>query len=64
MPFLRGLDAEEMRILKHKILNSNRDSEDQIDQGLWNNMALKKLETKLAKLSEEENFNDKNRYLL
>lgn len=28
MPFLRGLDEEEMRILVHKVKNSFRDKED------------------------------------
>ena len=64
MPLLRGLNEDEMRILTHKIKNSNRDKEDVNDQALWNDMAFKETEKKLAKLSEDENFNNKNRYRL
>ena len=62
MPFLRGLDEEEMRILKHKIRNQSRGEEQEFEQQLWNLMANKNNEKQLAQLSEEENFNDKNRY--
>lgn len=64
MPFLRGLDEEEMRILAHKVRNSRTNTDDWNDQYLWNTMADKTFEKKLAKISEDENYNDKNRYRL
>lgn len=62
MPFLRGLNAEEQRILIHKIRNSDRS--DGITETLLDDMTYKFTEEKLAKISEEENFNSKNRYRL
>lgn len=44
MPFLSGLDEEEMRILRHKIKNSNRGDEQEFEQQLINEMAYKTLE--------------------
>ena len=64
MPFLRGLDVEEMRILKHKIKNSSRGDEEEYEQQLINEMAYKTFEQRISKISEEENFNAKNRYRL
>jgi hypothetical protein len=64
MPFLRNLDEEEQRILLHKIRNQNRNSEDSTECGILNELSLQTVEKKLSLLSEEENFNEKNRYRL
>lgn len=64
MPYLRGLTAEEQEVFLHKLRNSNRSLGDSISGDLFDEMTFQKIETKLAKLSEEENFNSKNRYRL
>jgi hypothetical protein len=64
MPFLKGLTADEQEAFLHKIRNSNRTLGDDITGDLFNEMTFQEIETKLAKLSEEENFNSKNRYRL
>lgn len=57
MPLLAGLTAHEMDTLVHKIKNESTSGE-QLLHTICNNEA----EEKLAKLSEEENFNLKNHY--
>jgi hypothetical protein len=55
MPALRNLTEEEARIFAHKIRNSPQDP-------IIKSLMSKEVEIKLAKLSEDENFNLKNRY--
>lgn len=55
MPVLRSLSKDEARTFMHKLRNTPRDP---IVQSLMS----KEVEIKLAKLSEDENFNLKNRY--
>ena len=64
MPLLRSLSADEQEILLHKIRNSGRVLGDTVTGDLLNEMAYQTIEQKLAKLSEDENFNSKNRYRL
>jgi hypothetical protein len=64
MPLLRGLTPAEQEALIHKIRNSNRSLGDSVTGTLLQDMSSNRLEAKLAKLSEEENFNSKNRYRL
>jgi hypothetical protein len=62
MPLLRNLTEDEQRALIHKIKNSNRKFGNP-DEGLfYDEIISKNLEKKLASLSEEENYNLKNRY--
>lgn len=62
MPLLRGLTPEESEALIHKLRNEKRniDSNDDIIQEL----VSKEAEKKLAKISEEQNFLNKNRFRL
>jgi len=62
MPILRTLTAQEQEAFIHKLRNSNRSLSDV--EGLLSEMTFHDIEEKLAKLSEEENFNAKNRYRL
>jgi hypothetical protein len=62
MPILRTLNAEEQEAFLHKLRNSGRSLTD-VD-GLLSEMTFHQIEEKLAKLSEEENYNAKNRYRL
>jgi hypothetical protein len=64
MPFLRGLTPAEQEALLHKVRNSNRSLGDSSSGDIFDEMTFQTIETKLAKLSEEENFNSKNRYRL
>jgi len=64
MPILRGLTPEEQQVLIHKLRNSGRTLGDNLSGQLIQDMTSNELETRLAKLSEEENFNAKNRYRL
>lgn len=64
MPYLRGLNKTEQEAFIHKLRNSNRELGGQITGDLLDEMAFMSIETKLANLSEEENFNSKNRYRL
>jgi hypothetical protein len=64
MPFLRGLTASEQEAFIHKLRNSNRVLGDEFTGDLLDEMTFMNIETKLANLSEEENFNSKNRYRL
>ena len=59
MPVLRGLNEEETRTLFHLI--RNRQTE---DTELLGHMMSNEDEARLSKISEEENFNAKNRYRL
>ena len=61
MPLFANLDEEEKRILMHKLGNCKRKLDDEM---LAYDSVSKVLETKLSKISEEENFNAKNRYRL
>jgi len=63
MPVLRNLSPSEQEALIHKIRNSKR-SWDHISNDIIDEMTSQSIEEKLAKLSEEENFNAKNRYRL
>lgn len=64
MPLLRNLTKDEQDALIHKVLNSNRVKGDSITGEVLNEMINKRIETKLSKISEEENYNAKNRYRL
>ena len=64
MPVLRNLSEEEQRILLHKIRNGARRGNDIMSESLLDEMAFQRVEKMLAQLSEEENFNMKNRYRL
>ena len=65
MPVLRGLTAAEQEIFLHKIRNnSGRTLGDSATSEILDEMTSQTIEEKLAKLSEEENFNAKNRYRL
>ena len=65
MPVLRGLTPEEQEIFLHKIKNSSgRTLGDSATAEILDEMTTQTIEEKLAKLSEEENFNAKNRYRL
>ncbi len=64
MPLLRGLTPEEQEIFIHKLENSGRTLGDDTTSLILDEMTQKNLEQRLAKLSEEENFNAKNRYRL
>lgn len=64
MPLLRGLTKDEQDAFLHKIRNSNRVPGDSITPSLLNQMIFNTNEEKLAKISEEENYNAKNRYRL
>lgn len=64
MPLLRNLNREEQQILIHKIKNSNRTLGDTYCSSYLTDMTFQTLEEKLAKISEDENFNSKNRYRL
>jgi hypothetical protein len=62
MPMLRHLSADEQRALIHKIRNSNRKVGDPNATLYLDVMVSDDLETKLAKISEDENYALKNRY--
>jgi phosphoglycerate-specific signal transduction histidine kinase len=64
MPLLRGLTKEETEAFLHKVRNQDRSLGDNFTQDLLTGMISNTVEEKLAKLSEEENFNAKNRYRL
>lgn len=64
MPVLSSLNSSEQEALLHKLRNSNRNHGEDINNEILDEMTLQTIEQKLAKLSEEENFNSKNRYRL
>ena len=64
MPLLRGLTKDEMDAFLHKVRNTGRDIIDEGTSDILNEMTFNTIEQKLAKISEEENFNLKNRYRL
>jgi hypothetical protein len=64
MPVLRGLTPDEQDAFIHKLKNSGRSLGDDVTETILSEMTHKNLEARLAKLSEEENFNAKNRYRL
>ena len=57
MPFLRGLTPAEQEAFIHKVRNSGRHLGDSVTEDLLSEMTYQEIEQKLAKLSEEENFN-------
>lgn len=59
---LRNLDEEEQRALIHKIRNSNRKLSNPQENLFYDQLLSQTLEKKLAQISEEENYNIKNRY--
>ena len=61
MPLFANLDEEEKKILMHKLGSCKRKREEEV---LAYDSVSKELETELSKVSEEENFNVKNRYRL
>jgi hypothetical protein len=64
MPLLRGLSPDEARSLIHKIKNEGRSVSDGYNQELIDSLVSKDIEKRLAKISEEENYLNKNRYRL
>lgn len=62
MGVLRGLNEEETRTLLHKLTNTGRSATATNSELYLTNTLSKDIETKLAKLSEDENYNLKNRY--
>jgi hypothetical protein len=64
MPLLRNLTKEEQEALIHKLKSRNRQLGDNTTDAILSGMVNKQVEKKLAKVSEEENFNSKNRYRL
>jgi len=64
MPLLRRLTKDEQDAFIHKIRNQNTKSADLNNDIIITEMVNKTWEEKLAKISEEENFNAKNRYRL
>ena len=65
MPHLAGLTKDEMRALLHKLMNDSsknaKAGEAGLDQHL-DTVVNRTLEQKLAKVSEQENYNVKNNY--
>jgi len=59
MPLMNGLNDEEKDALIHKIENSKRSS---IQEQILESETSDEFERKLAKISEEENYNMKNWY--
>jgi hypothetical protein len=64
MPVLSNLTISEQEALLHKLRNTGRQLGEDINHEILDEMTLQTIEQKLAKLSEEENFNAKNRYRL
>lgn len=64
MPLLRGLNEIEVETLLHKIRNSNRQLGDDVTNELLTQQVNKTVEEKLAEISEDANFMNKNRYRL
>ena len=65
MPHLRGLTEEEQRAFIHKLENDatkNSAPGQENLEGLYNSIVSRSFEKELAKVSEEENYNMKNRY--
>lgn len=62
MPALRGLTTEEMRALYHKLQNDSRRFGAEHEDEIFDDMISGREEKRLAKLSEEENYQLKNRY--
>ena len=60
---MRGLTPDEQRAFFHKVQNQRGDGSD-YNNRILDAMMSNKLEEKLAAMSEEENFNSKNRYRL
>ena len=67
MPHLRGLTEEEQRSFIHKIQNDSRKNstpgQENCDE-IYEDIVNRTFEKKLAQVSEEENYNKKNRYRL
>jgi hypothetical protein len=65
MPVIRSLDDEESEIFLHLIQNKRQTSNDQerLSQELIDSACSTTQKEKLAKISEEENFAVKNRFL-
>lgn len=66
MPILSKLDAEEQEILIHLIKNKNRslNNQEQFTNDLTDAACSDLIKEQLAKVSEESNFANKNRYHL
>lgn len=62
MPVIRGLTGDEMRALVHKMQNESRRFGAEHEDEIFDDMISGKVEKRLAKLSEEENYQVKNRY--
>lgn len=65
MPILASLTEEECEILVHMIRNKGRELNNETRRShlLTDNACSDDFKTKLAKMSEEENFNLKNRWM-
>jgi len=66
MPLLAKLDSEEQEILVHMIKNNNRslNNQEQFSNDLIDSACSNFMKTRLAHISEEANFLNKNRYHL
>lgn len=62
MPALKGLTRDEMRALYHKLQNDSRRFGAEHEDEIFDDMISGREEQRLAKLSEEENYQLKNRY--
>lgn len=65
MPHLAGLTKDEMRALLHKLMNDSSKDAKAGEAGLQQHLDTvvnRTLEQKLAKVSEQENYNVKNNY--
>lgn len=64
MPLFRGLSESEAEILIHKLQNRTLPPQDAFNADFFEERVTQKLEQKLAKISEDENYLTKNRYRL
>lgn len=64
MPILRGLSDQEIEVLLHKMRNTNRKLGDDLTDELFTTQAFQEIEERLAKISEDANYDAKNRYRL
>lgn len=64
MPLFKGLDEKETETLIHRLKSMNRKLGDDFTDALLTAQINREVEKKLAKVSEDANFDEKNRYRL
>lgn len=64
MPLFRELDEKETEILIHRLKSMNRSQGDMFTEAHMTALITKDFEKELAKVSEDANFEAKNRYRL